>query len=385
MGLVWFQSFGNDDDETNASVVFWHWIAFVLTLGWAGLCMGAVGVGGVFIVPSMIAILNVPAPIAVASVAPAYLASSTSGMWAYRGTLQQHGHVCMTLMMGALLGGFLASFVVEWLPTSLLTTLLAFFCIMFGLYKLATTVACSTLPLGWREGSPARHSNDDDDDDSNNFGANGHRNTHTTEVGNMTVKNKGNHDDDETDESSSHTPASQTGPTLAHKTPRHRITYQKHFAVYEPQDHNDDNDHGVPSRVENFALGTAVGLGSALSGTSGPLLFIPSFLLCHPHQSAAWAVALSQAIGAPMALAMMFGTLFLQKVSNSSDSNTTVDIDAGLSVIVGTVTSLCVPWGKTGMRLLCQVLGEKEGNRAIMACVALLILGSGCYMVFAES
>uniref|UniRef100_A0A7S3L0T2 Uncharacterized protein n=1 Tax=Amphora coffeiformis TaxID=265554 RepID=A0A7S3L0T2_9STRA len=146
-------------------------------------------------------------------------------------------------------------------------------------------------------------------------------------------------------------------------------------------------------------LGATVGFGSTLTGTSGPLLFLPAVFLssssspCHEEQeiSGTQAVALSQTIGAPMALCMTLGTLWWQHQLQQSNENDTadssVDIDLGLSLVVGVATSLCVPWGERGMRVLRRRLSSanygREGDGLVTALVSFVVLGSGVYMLMA--
>ena len=106
MGVVWFDDqssssytqISNHDDSSNinndgltvvalvASLL--RWATFVACASCAGACMGAVGVGGVLLVPSAVLVLHVKTSTAVASVAPAYFLASVSGICAYRNTLQ---------------------------------------------------------------------------------------------------------------------------------------------------------------------------------------------------------------------------------------------------------------------------------------------------------
>lgn len=118
-----------------------------------------------------------------------------------------------------------------------------------------------------------------------------------------------------------------------------------------------------------LALGAVVGLGSALSGTSGPLLFIPLYLLLRPRTPPATAVALSQVIGVPMALAMTASNAF---------SGQTVDV--GLSVAVGAATSAFVPLGAALVRLLGRRFGEARSSQAILTAISGVVVATGMFI-----
>jgi uncharacterized membrane protein YfcA len=122
-------------------------------------------------------------------------------------------------------------------------------------------------------------------------------------------------------------------------------------------------------------LGAIVGLGSALTGTSGPLLFIPTMMMLRPDTSPSLAVALAQTVGVPMAIAMTCGTVI----------HGTSDIDLGLSLIVAISTSLCVPMGKYGLQRLCDSMAvEETANRIITGVISVMIIATGLYIVIKE-
>ena len=94
--------------------------------------MGAVGVGGVIIVPAMILILGVEPRLAVASTVPGYLWASGSGTWAYREQLRRRGTIMGLIGGGALVGGFIAALCLRSIPETPLAVGIAVFASGFG-------------------------------------------------------------------------------------------------------------------------------------------------------------------------------------------------------------------------------------------------------------
>jgi len=117
------------------------------------------------------------------------------------------------------------------------------------------------------------------------------------------------------------------------------------------------------------AFGALVGFGSALTGTSGPLLFIPSFLLTHPAAPSRTAVATAQTIGVPMALTMTAGNA----VSGQP-------MDLGLSLIVGAATGLFVPLGAVLSKRAEFHAGKELSNATILGVIAVVLIATGAYM-----
>ena len=388
MGVVWFESSSSfspsftNVDESNDSyngltllVAFvtssLPWVLFAACASCAGACMGAVGVGGVLLVPSAVLVLHVKTQTAVASVAPAYLLASLSGMRAYRTTLQAPPlrHRVAPLALGAAVGGIVASVILPHLPAYTLKLVLAVVCILFGLHKLAS-IAIATV---------CRSNHEQDKDDN--------------------IIRGDNHDDDDVDDEK-----------VIEVRQIHTQTETDNLLSLSPESstvEKEEDFSSSPKRVCSTSsgcdvfLGAMVGFGSTLTGTSGPLLFLPAVFLassspCHEGQeiSGTHAVALSQIIGAPMALCMTLGTLLCQKQQQQSNknendtTNSTVDIDLGISLLVGLVTGLCVPLGERGMRSLRRRLASgnsgRGGDGLVTALVSLVISGSGVYMLMAQ-
>ena len=393
MGVVWFDDESsssysqisnhdvssnnhNDDGLTVVALVasLLRWAAFVVCASCAGACMGAAGVGGVLLVPSAVFVLHVKTSTAVASVAPAYLLTSVSGMRAYRTTLQAPSlrYRVAPLASGAAVGGLMASIALPHLPAHALTMVLAVVCILFGLHKLITITITMVNRSDHREGEDGiiRDASHDNDDYNNN--------------------NNNNNDEEKINDGQQIYVQTEADKLLSSSSSSSAAALEM-----EEQGRKSFHPFHIPFPCD-VSLGAVVGFGSTLTGTSGPLLFLPAILLssllpCHNGQeiSGTHAVALSQIIGAPMALCMTLGTLWLQQQHEQLNDNDTadvaVDIDLGLSLVVGIATSLWVPCGERSMRALRVRLSSgnygQDGDHLVTAFISLVILGSGVYML----
>jgi uncharacterized membrane protein YfcA len=112
--------------------------------------------------------------------------------------------------------------------------------------------------------------------------------------------------------------------------------------------------------VALLALGTLVGLGSALTGTGGPVLVIPLLMLL--RQPVAFAVVAAQAVQFPVALA----------------SSTVHAIEGRLDL------SLAVLCG--GLMLLGSIAGQRAAGeldvRQLQRMVSLLLLAVGAWFAW---
>ena len=316
MSVVWF-------DLDSVGVV--DWISFIIIATFAGACMGAVGIGGVVLVPAMIAFLEVDPRVAVVSVIPGYIVTASSGVLAHWKRIKGLQRMAQGISFGSLLGGFIAAFVLGSIPTKILTLVISFFCICFGVKEI-----CKVLLTFFSQ-----------------------------------IQNSSNKDDEEKEK----------------ETEKEEIVIDiatlESSAIHNTDKENGDNkDRGENSFSQciiqdtgNVILGIVIGLGSALTGTSGPLLFIPIILLFYRNIPAYDSVALSQSVGVPMAIAMTCGTLV---------EGTRVDF--GLSIVVGVITGLFVPVGKIGMKLLSDLIGEKNGNVVCVSAISIVLIATGIFI-----
>lgn len=111
--------------------------------------MGAVGVGGVLIVPGMIAVLEVEPKVAVASTIPAFILTAASGLHTYKDILILHARKTMFVSIGAATGGLIAAFALRSVQSQALSIGIAVFCIIFGVkasYQIIQSACSSSQP-----------------------------------------------------------------------------------------------------------------------------------------------------------------------------------------------------------------------------------------------
>jgi uncharacterized membrane protein YfcA len=294
-------------------------------------------------VPSVIGFLGADPKVAVASVILGFLPPAATGSWAYRSTIQANQSLAALITAGAFAGGFASAFALRSIPDRPFALGLALFCVSFGLRGLVNGHRQCTASS--REALPrvelARATENDVDRGTGPPLSGGGIN-------------------DKVD--------AGAGGDLELA----RVSEPASAASLEGLASGLASDPGAETCAgagPTLALGAVVGLGSALSGTSGPLLFIPLYLLLRPRTPPATAVALSQVIGVPMALAMTASNAF---------SGQTVDV--GLSVAVGAATSAFVPLGAALVRLLGRRFGEARSSQAILTAISGVVVATGMFI-----
>jgi uncharacterized membrane protein YfcA len=125
--------------------------------------------------------------------------------------------------------------------------------------------------------------------------------------------------------------------------------------------------------VVPLALGLVVGFGSSLTGTSGPLLYLPLGLLVYPRMESRVAVGVAMALCPPMALAMTVGNLLYGQ-----------PIDLGFALIVGLATSTTVPVGASLAAFLRSTLQGEGGNRVVLAAISGVLVATGAWMLVSK-
>ena len=297
--------------------------------------MGMVGVGAVLIVPAAIAILDVNAKTAVASAIMAYVITSTVGIYSYRETLTRFASFAAILTVGSTIGGFVAAFVLSSLQDGEVAIAIATFSIFFGFKSLV-------------EGMIQYFKSDRS-----------------------------------TEETFKETPSASEGfclPIFACNEGGDSEA-ESNIEDVEAKSACFDIDTevttfyyggGVPTkmRLSSLFLGIFVGFGSAISGSSGSLVFIPTMLLVHPETSAPTAVALAMIIGIPLAISMTVGNM----VNNQT-------IDTGISLIIGITACTFIPVGARASMILREWCGDASGNRIVLILVSLVLMGTGAFVL----
>jgi len=398
--------------------------------------MGAVGVGGVVIVPSMIAVIHIDPKVAVASTIVAFILISLSGLYTYREILSRHALRSELVALGAAAGGVTAAFALRSITSQALSIGIAVFCIGFGTkcfvqichsfkpppeipsHELSSQVSPlqtetmnvqQTASRGPVNGSAVELSSFSTETKSSLPSlSNEPRSCHVVNIESVRNLEDGSIVSDcqlkgevgmsprsfEYLGGNRHTEASNesTGPcSESHLTSQIPVPLIHEQSLAAPvvsltttktptspktssRDKDNDGSKEVSDPIENakyFGLGTIVGFGSALTGTSGPLLLIPTILLWKPKTPTIEAIALSFAVGVPMAVTMTSTSVFV--------AGQTVDI--GLSLLVGVVTGVCLPLGRVGARRLEKKWGTEKVNRLLLGTVAAVLVATGSYIV----
>ena len=106
-----------------------------------GLLIGSVGIGGMFIVPSMVHLVDMNVHLAIATAMAGYLGSGGAGVIAFsrRGSIAWRQ--ALTICTGAVPGAFLGAFTVVHVPGLLVETLIAALTLFSGLHALMPQAA----------------------------------------------------------------------------------------------------------------------------------------------------------------------------------------------------------------------------------------------------
>jgi uncharacterized membrane protein YfcA len=309
-----------------------EWIGFTLVCCIGGLAMGLVGVGAVVIVPAAIAILRFNAKLAVASAIAGYILTSLSGIWSYRSVIIEYIHFVWLLVCGTCAGGFVAAFALRSLPSGPLVIFIACFCIVFGIKALLQSIQS-----GMKSGTV----DSTIENDANKVNSNCSFELPVLNCRNIDVEEKGK--------------VGNAGSTSGDDSGG-RYTL---------------NDMNTAAAVLCIVVGFIVGFCSALTGTAGPLVCIPTIMLIYPTSQPSDVVALSMVIGVPMAVAMTAGNMY---------NGQTVDL--GMSLVVGLATAVCIPIGAALSGYVRQ--NYENGEIYILGGIAIVLLVTGCWVLVIE-
>ena len=374
------------------------WALFVLVTSFAGVCMGIVGVGGVVIVPAAIALLREDPKVAVASTIPGYIITAGAGTWSYRKVIARDHAIlrfaCLAAA-GAGAGGFLAAFALYSIPSDGIAVAVAIFALMFGLKSLFG-VACSRGTCEERkaaipnvanratksiETEPSKRLTEVE---MESFSPSSSYAELSLAGGSLSPLSE--LQDQECEQVRRGVPhVGKSGDTNPDIKATNRVAETAGFASStEDGSISKDIEMALPSskpiwlsdNLRSITLGIVVGFGSALTGTSGPLLFIPLAMLVIGSEvrkesrdelpddsermsalSPKVAVATSMAIGVPMALSMTIGNVLVLLLygdrNDDDDGDSRALVDLGLSLVVGLTTGITVPLGATISKRYC--------------------------------
>jgi uncharacterized membrane protein YfcA len=317
------------------------WVLFSLATGFAGICMGVVGVGGVVVVPAAIAILGEEPKVAIASTVPGYIACAAVGSWSYWDLIRAQPRLVAFVVLGATVGGFVAAFALRSLPAGPLGVGVALFATAFGVKALLGMLMQKRKSEGIggvRKGSAIAVA-------AGNDGS-------VAEIGGSV--------------SSDSYAACDAGTVSLQEDDVAGGAVNLQDCAADPQAPAAGHSSAATDAINVF-LGLVVGFGSALTGTSGPLLCIPCVMLLRPSTQPKEAVALAMSLGVPMAAAMTAGN-----ISNDQP------MDLGLSVAVAIATSLFVPVGRALSRWIEAHFDDPaRGNDAILCAISIVLIATG--------
>ena len=353
-GLYFFGSGGMDGDAGS-------WALFVLASCVAGLCAGMVGVGMVLIVPSAMAFLSMEPKLAVASAIPGYLLTSGVGIWSYHeAIIPSHSSFVTLVALGAVVGGFIAALTLRYMPMTELVVGIACFAILFGFRSIAQLAATR-----WGDSAAA------------------------AAAAAAEARTK---EGESCQRCQIFLPTMDCATVAAADVSVNVDVHAMDVHVNDVEGVGDGEQKGGPSQgggqreqlsavdgtadsptVVPLALGVVAGFGSALTGTSGPLLFLPLGLLVYPRMESRVAVAVAMALCPPMALAMTVGNVLYGQ-----------PIDLGFALIVGLATSTTVPVGASLAGYLRRTLEGDGGNRVVLAAISGVLVATGAWMLVAE-
>lgn len=360
--MALFSFFSIDANEVS-------WLFFSLVAGFAGLCMGMVGVGGVVIVPAGIAFLQAEPKMAIASTMPGYLATALVGSWSYKTKILQNQRRCMMLVLGAAIGSLSAAFFLAYIPEKPLAVGVSIFAISFGIKAIVDAhKKGQAKPVS----TAAAVKSDDGDGD---IEANGYAvapiadnnsklqpepesnvvNTEVDVIVNTEVAvivKEGNDDDDSNVE--------DTDGKLQSEPDSNAIANTEATEVAE---------YDMKQDVTDVFIGILVGIGSGLTGTSGPLFTIPLIMLQYPDTDPKTTVGFAMIVGLPISILMTVGNAIQEQ-----------PMDMGLSLVVAAATSLCVPLGKNASVYLEVKLGGKLGDQVVLCTIGVVFIITGLYV-----
>ena len=242
------------------------WALFVLVTAFAGVSMGAVGVGGVVIVPAAIAFLAEPPRVAVASTIPGYIATAAVGTWTYRSVLTSDkavGRFAAVAAGGAGAGGLLAALALHALPSRAIAIGVATFALAYGL-KALVGLACESL----RPANKDQQEEEEEQQQQQQEEEEGDGVASGTELVDVVRAPIALHEEDVDLEVATTTTGDSDSDSASavSKGSSSSIDSVGWWGWWREQ-------------LRSALLGVVVGFGSALTGTSGPLLFMPLALL----------------------------------------------------------------------------------------------------------
>lgn len=296
-------------------LVPWSFVLYLLSTVLSGVFTGAVGIGGVLVVPLML-LLDVPVLVALPSVYPPFFVAAVIAtiFYARKGSIQLRPAVILCL--AAAPAAAVASFVVHKFPTEVVSVVVAFWALFAGLRTL------------WRECS--------------------HNRPPVKSVTDVSVRNNCSRDklnEEEADKLVAEVPDKPgDGPKQATTAP-----------------HKDDKQvASVHHRDAVYAFcGLVAGFCSVITATGGPFIFLPVLLAFYPNYPTLAAVGLAQAIS--VVICGVAGVV--------SCAHPDIKVDLGIGLCLTVTLMVGTPIG--------VVLAHRVGPYKLKIAIAMVLIAVG--------
>lgn len=327
-----------------------HWVLFCGATFLSGIAVGAVGIGGVFLTPTLI-LLGVPAKLATTAVLTSLLPTAFLLCVLYwrRQQLHRAGALCLTC--GALPGAALGTAVLQVMPTNAMVVIVGVVASLSGLQVLAGILHAR---LQRRRGPSAQTPADEESGKGNRVSTDHHvrgvrpidedivgarysEDEHVVSPGRSVDDVAGG--ESQADEDG----AESRGPTAS-------------------EDDLESLFQSRRQRVLLFAVGLIASFSSILSSSGGPFTVLPLLFLVFGRGVPPFvAVSLGQVASVSISLVMVLTSLLIYDV----------DVDLGISLLALLSLSGGVPIGYR--------LGEAANKECLRGVIAVLLIGVGLY------
>ena len=322
-----------------------EWFLFSLIVAFAGFAGGLVGVGAVVIVPASIALLKEDPKISIASSILGFILYASVGAYSYKDLLLAIYKTPYTMAFGAAIGGFAAAFGLRAVPTGALKIAIGIFAGVFGLKSLLEVIIKEFFNYKNNNNTTKimKNSNNDSNNKVNMFSCN------ICIEGGEGEKGIDEKEDEEEDLIAVAWGAGQ---------------------IFIPSSVVEKGIYICSADTwTSVLMGLFIGFGSAMTGTSGPLMTIPTTMLVRPLTPAVVAVSLAHFCGVPMAVAMTLGNIVNQQ-----------EIDLGFALVVMIGSTAFVPVGKIAATYIADTCGAK-GDSIILTLISIVMIATGAYVV----
>ena len=315
-----------------------EWFLFFLVIAFASFAGGLVGVGAVVIVPAGIALLKEDPKVAISSSILGFVLYASVGAYSYKNLLLAIYKTPYTMAFGATIGGFAAAFGLRAIPTGALKIAIGLFAGIFGLKALLQVILKECKMINFE--SNTKILKNDIHPQRNNDKCFCHD---CIEEGDEYTKEEKEED----------------GVRVVWGSGQIFIPY----SVLEIE-----LDICSTNTWTSILMGLFIGFCSAITGTSGPLITIPTTMLVRPLTPAVVAVGLAHFCGVPMAVAMTLGNIVNDQ-----------QIDLGFALVVSIGGIFFVPLGKFVATQMIRY-GAK-GDSIILLLISIVMVATGAYVV----